>query len=927
MTDPILSMHARTNEPPSTELSDSAEVPLSQLFEPRRVALVGASERPGSVGRAVLENLLAFEGDVYLVNAKNSQLLGHPAYPDLASVPEVPDLVVIAVPAPTVPSVIRQCAERGVRAVVVLSAGFKECGAEGAALEQQVLAEAQRGGVRLLGPNCLGLMMPHLRLNATFGCGMARPGQVAFLSQSGALCTAILDWSARERVGFSAFVSMGSMVDVNWGDLITYFGDDPNTRSIVCYMESVGDARAFLSAAREVALTKPILILKVGHTEAAAKAAASHTGALTGSDAVLDAAFQRVGVLRVNSLTELFDMAEVLSKQPRPVGPRLAIVTNAGGPGALATDTLVASGARLAGLSEKTLKTLNHALPPQWSHGNPIDILGDADAVRASKAFDAAAGDEGVDGVLAILTPQAMTDPQAIAHELCAVARRVTKPVLASWMGGTSMEAGCRILNEAGIPTFDYPDTAARAFALMWRYTDQLRALYETPSEVAMVRDSMGGMGGAGDSRLGGTAAEWLRAIRSTGRLLLTEMESKRLLTAYGIPTVPTEVAFTPQEAVSKAKAMGFPVAIKLHSETLTHKAEVGGVRLNVRDAGGVLEAWEQIEHSVVEKAGAGHFLGVTVQAMAPGGGLELVLGSSVDPQFGPVLLFGVGGHWVEALRDTALGLPPLNTTLAKRLIEQTRLFSAVRETKVLQGIDLDALADVLVRFSYLVADLPWIAEMDVNPILAFPGRRLLAVDARVVLHPPGVKDAELPKPAIRPYPGSYQRSVTLRDGSGVTVRPIRPEDEHRMVVWHSTLSDRSVYLRYFTPLNLDQRVAHERLSRVCFVDYDREMVFVAERIRPGTAEREILGVARWRRLNGRPVAEFAVTVGDPWQGKGLGTQLVRVLMEVARAEGLQRLVGHILPDNTAMLRMVKEAGFEVEAKADGNGFSVLWNA
>lgn len=927
MIDPNPSIHAGTNQAPSAESYDPSEVPLTELFEPRRVALVGASERPGSVGRAVLENLLVFQGEIYPVNAKHNHLLGHPAYPDLASVPEVPDLVVVAVPAAVVPETIRHCAERGVRAVVVLSAGFKECGPEGAALERQVLAEARRGGIRLLGPNCLGLMMPHLRLNATFGCGLARPGHVAFLSQSGALCTAILDWSARERVGFSAFVSMGSMVDVNWGDLITYFGDDPNTRSIVCYMESVGDARAFLSAAREVALTKPILILKVGHTEAAAKAAASHTGALTGSDAVLDAAFRRVGVLRVNSLTELFDIAEVLSKQPRPLGPRLAIVTNAGGPGALATDTLVASGARLAELSGKTLKTLGHALPPQWSHGNPIDILGDADATRASKAFDAAASDEGVDGVLAILTPQAMTDPLAIAHELCAVARRVTKPVLASWMGGTSMEAGCRVLNEAGIPTFDYPDTAARAFALMWRYTDQLRALYETPSEVAVMRESMGAGSGIGGVRFGGDAAEWLRRVRETGRLLLSEVESKRLLAAYGIPTVPTEVAFTRQEAVARAQAMGFPVAIKLHSETLTHKAEVGGVRLNVRDAGGVLEAWEQIERSVVAKAGAGHFLGVTVQSMASGGGLELVLGSSVDPQFGPVLLFGVGGHWVEALRDTALGLPPLNTTLARRLIEQTRLFSNVRETKVLREIDLDGLADVLVRFSYLVADLPMIAEMDINPILAFSGRRLLAVDARVVLHTPGLKDHELPRPAIRPYPGSYLRSVSLRDGTMVTVRPIRPEDEHRMVAWHGTLSDRSVYSRYFAPLKLDQRVAHERLSRVCFVDYDREMVFVAEGVHPVTAERQILGVARWRRLSGRPVAEFAVTVGDPWQGKGLGSQMLRVLMDVARAEGLQRLIGHILADNSAMLGMAREAGFELQTKSGGGGFLAVWNA
>lgn len=903
---------------------------LHALFQPRHIAVIGASEKPGSVGRTVFENLLGFSGSVYPVNPRHDHILGRKAYPNVQAVPEVPDLAVIAVPAASVPDTIRACAARGIPAAVILSAGFRECGPEGAKLEARVKEALKKGRMRVLGPNCLGFMMPHARLNATFGTGLALPGPVACISQSGALCTAILDWSRRERIGFSAFVSVGSMVDVDWSDLLTHLGDDPETHAIVAYMESVGDARRFLSAAREVALTKPILVLKVGHTEAASKAAASHTGALTGSDAVLDAAFRRAGVLRVNTLLELFDMASLLAKQPRPPGPRLAIVTNAGGPGALATDALVSAGGHLATPSPDTLQALNNVLPSHWSHGNPVDILGDADPVRARKALDAVVADPGSDGLLVILTPQSMTDPEGMAWTLCEAVRGYNKPVLACWMGGERVAAGRQILNSAGIPTLDHPDTAARSFALLWRYTEQLQSLYETPHET--VPPSLPAASALPAARVAdhlrsitGNTRDWIQKARLAGRTLLTEVEAKQLLAAYGIPVVPTDVAFTPDDAVREAETIGYPVVIKLFSETLTHKAAVGGVELHVRSREDVFQAWKRIHDSVEAKAGPGHFLGVSVQPMILGRGLELLLGSSVDAQFGPVLLFGLGGHWVEALRDTAMGLPPLNSTLARRLMEQTRFFSPNQNPRWSQEINVEGVLAILVRFSQLILDHPAIAEVDINPLVALGDGTLVAVDARVVLHSASMPDAVLPRPAIRPYPARYERRVQLKDSSELILRPIRPEDEPGLERWHRTLSDRSVYLRYFTAFKLEQRVEHRRLSRICFVDYDREMVLVAVRPSAAGGGGEILGVGRWNRIHESAAAEFAVTVGDPWQRQGLGSQLLKALMETARAEGVQKLTGRILPANEGMQQLARKLGFRLRGDSTAGEVLAEW--
>ena len=873
---------------------------LDALFSPKTVAVIGATDKEGSVGRAVLENLDCFGGKVFPVNSKRAEVLGRRAFPNVAALPEPADLAVIITPASTVPGIIRECAAAGVRGAVIISAGFKEVGAEGAAMEREILAEAQRGGLRLIGPNCLGVMSPHLNFNATFATGMPRPGSVAFISQSGALCTAILDWSFRENVGFSGFVSVGSMLDVGWGDLIYHFGDDPHTQSIVCYMESVGDARAFLSAAREVALSKPIIVIKVGRTAAAAKAAASHTGALTGSDDVLDAAFRRAGVLRVETIGELFSMAEVLAKQPRPRGPRLAIITNAGGPGALSTDMLIRSGGQIAALSPESRTALDALLPPHWSHGNPIDILGDADAGRYAKTVELLAADPLNDGILVILTPQKMTDCTGTAERLRKFARMSDRPLLASWMGGQHIEAGEALLNEAGIPTFRDPDQAARAFALMWRYSENLRSIYETPATTP-------------DAGSHATAGEILRRAQESGRTLLTEPESKQVLAAYGIPVVETRVAHSEEEAVAQAEQLGFPVVLKLYSETITHKTDMGGVQLNIRTAGGVRHAWKSIRKACSEKAGAEHFLGVTVQPMVPLEGCELILGSSIDAQFGPVLLFGAGGQLVEVFKDRALGLPPLNATLARRLMAQTKVYSALQGVRGRKPVDIAALEQLLVRFSQLVVEHPRIAEIDINPLLA-TADRLLALDARVVLHPPTTDEGSLPRPAIRPYPTQYVTPWKLGDGTPVVIRPIRPDDEPLIVKFHSTLGGQSVYQRYFAPLPLAQRVMHERLARVCFSDYDREMALVVELHDTVSGAMEIAGVGRLSKWHDNNTGEFALIISDRWQGRGLGTQLLRMLVKIGRDEHLARITGLILARNHAMQAVARRAGFTLTA-------------
>ena len=883
---------------------------LDSIFAPKNVAVIGATETAGTVGRTVVWNLISspFGGAVFPVNPKRPSVLGIKAYKSVSEVPEQVELAVITTPASSVPGIIKECADVGVKGAIIISAGFKETGPAGVELEHQVMEHARRGNMRIIGPNCLGVMSPVSGLNATFASAIARKGSVGFLSQSGALCTAVLDWSLKENVGFSHFVSIGSMLDVGWGDLIYYLGDDPQTESIVIYMETIGDARAFLSAAREVALTKPIIVIKPGRTAGAAKAAASHTGSLTGSDEVLEVAFRRSGVLRVNSIAELFYTAEVMAKQPRPSGNRLTIVTNAGGPGVLATDALITSGSQLTDLSNETMEAFNGLLPPTWSHNNPVDIIGDASPERYAKALEIAAKDPNSDGMLVILTPQAMTDPTQTAEELKPYAQALGKPVLASWMGGGDIEAGEIVLNRANIPTFPYPDTAARMFSYMAKFSEILRGLYETP----VLQEGDGGCGANCTE-----AEEIIQHVRQTGRTILSEYESKQLLKAYGIPTVETRLATSADEAVKVAGEIGYPVVLKLHSETITHKTDVGGVQLNLHDAEAVRKAYNSIETSVAEKVGKQaedgrpHFMGVTVQPFASLEGYELILGSSIDPQFGPVLLFGLGGQLVEVFKDRALGLPPLNTTLARRMMERTKIYTALKGVRGRKPVDLAALEQLLVRFSQLIAEQRWIKELDINPLLASP-EQLLALDARVVVYGPEVTEDRLPKLAIRPYPSQYTTTFTTKDGQTMTIRPIRAEDEPLLVKFHEGLSDRTVYLRYMHPLVYSQRVAHERLSRIAHADYDREITLVPERINAETGEPEILGAGRLSKMHGMNVGRISVLISDCCQGLGLGSELVRRVIDVARAEKLSRLEAVMTADNAAMRSIFERLGFTI---------------
>ena len=876
--------------------------PLDALFHPRTVAVIGATERPGSIGRRVLWALVSspFGGTVYPVNKDRPSVLGIKAYPNVAATPEAVDLAVVATPAATVPGIIAECVQAGVKTAVIISAGFKEHGEVGLELEQQIADRIRGTRLRVVGPNCLGVMNPLTGLNATFSQQIARPGNVAFISQSGALCTAILDWSLRELVGFSAFVSVGSMLDVGWGDLIDYLGNDTRTQSILIYMESIGDARRFLSAAREVSLNKPIIVIKAGRTDAAAKAAASHTGTMVGSDSVLDAAFRRCGVLRVNAISDIFYMSEVLAKQPRPRGPRLAILTNAGGPGVLAADAVAFQGGELAELSPETHQELNQLLPPHWSHGNPVDILGDAGPDRYGKALEIVLKDPNADGVLLLTAPQGLAEPTKIAELLQPYATSTGKPILACFMGGAEVVAANEILNRAGIPTFQFPDTATRAFTFMWRYSYNLRGLYETPvlrSQTEQEPDRV-------------TVDGLIQAARQNGRWLLSEAESKRILAAYFIPTVTTLIATTAEEAVAHADAITYPVVVKLHSHTVTHKTDVGGIRFDLKDAAAVRAAFQTIENNVSAKAGREHFLGVTVQPMITRDGFELILGSSIDPQFGPVLLFGRGGQLVEIERDNALALPPLNTTLARRMFEQTKIYKALQGVRGLPPVDIAALETLVVNFSRLVIDQPWIKEIDINPLLA-SGDRLLALDARVVLHPADTREDQLPRPVVRPYPQQYVSDWTMKDGVQVTIRPIRPEDEPLMIQFHGRLSDRSVYLRYFQPLKLTQRTAHERLTRICFIDYDREMALVTQLKHPDGSS-EVIAVGRLSKLHGTEEAEIAVLVRDEFQHRGLGTEIVSRLLQIARDEKLKYVASTMLGVNREMRAICKRLNFQL---------------
>ena len=715
------------------------ESDLSNFFAPASIAVVGATDRDGSVGCTIVRNLFdgKYTGKVYPVSLHREQLFGHPCFKSIGALPEAVDLAVIVTPADTVPGIVAECVDAKSRAIVVISAGFKEKGPAGAELEAEIRRSIQGSGTRLIGPNCLGLMNPSIGLNATFAGVTPQSGSVAFVSQSGALATAILDWSANEHLGFSAVVSVGSMLDVGWGDLLSFFGKDPNTQSIVIYMESIGDSPSFLSAARKVAALKPIVVIKAGRSQEGSRAAASHTGAMTGSDEAYDAAFRRCGVLRVQSIGELFHMADVLGKQPRPRGPRLTILTNAGGPGVLATDALLQNHGVLASLSADTEKALNSFLPPHWSHANPIDILGDADAERYGHALNVALADPETDGVLAILAPQGMTDPRLVAERV-RTRDALGKPLLASWMGGVEVAIGRQTLQSCNVPVFSFPEDGARAFQLMWRHSENLHSLEEGPLSIDDKTSN----------HLRPPIDDIVMQALSHGRTLLTEIESKAVLDRYSIPTVRTRLAKCETEAITRAEELGYPVVLKLHSETVTHKSRVGGVRLNLANREQVRRAYCAIADEVTLSASSSAFMGVTVQPMIQAEGLELIVGSVVDDQFGPLLAFGAGGKLVEIYRDRAVELPPVTTNLARRMMSRTNIFRAIKGMRGNKAIGVNAVAALLVNFSNLVMAQPRIREIEINPLLATVDG-LLALDARIVLFGRETPDDQLPRPAM----------------------------------------------------------------------------------------------------------------------------------------------------------------------------------
>ncbi|MBI4465435.1 MAG: bifunctional acetate--CoA ligase family protein/GNAT family N-acetyltransferase [Acidobacteria bacterium] len=866
---------------------------LEPLFAPSSVAVVGASNTPDKVGHQVMKNLVGgpFSGVVYPVNPNRKAVLGIRCFPSLSALPEPAELALICTATHRVCDIFEECVAAKVPAAIIMTAGFGELGEQGKVLESRLRELVRSSSTRLVGPNCLGVMNPLSGLNATFAAGNALPGRLALVSQSGALCTAILDWSLKSRVGFSRLVSLGSMLDVDFADMMDYLGEDPHTKSILLYIESVGDARRFMSAARQVARTKPIIVVKAGRSPAGARAAVSHTGALTGSDEVCDAAFRRAGLLRVNEISDLFGMAEVLASQPLPAGNKLLAISNAGGPAVLASDAIALQGGQLAPLSEATWQQLRQLLPPYWSGGNPIDLLGDASPQTYRKALEICNADPSPDGFLIILTPQGMSDPTRTAESVVALKDSFRRPLLASWMGAATVQGGMELLHRAGIPTFETPERATRAFLYMHEYAQNLKLQYETPAAVSEdVQDPQ-------------AAQEVFQRLREQSRRLATEVESKRLFQAHGIPVVETRSAVTENEAVEMAAAAGYPVVLKIHSTTLTHKGSVGGVRLHLMVESAVRAAFRELQTLVERLSPPLPFEGVSVQPMVAGRGLEAILGCSVDEQFGPVILFGSGGALVEVFRDRAIGLPPMNRTVARRLIESTKLYRALAKPGSDYENCLEPLEEIIVRFSGLVLRYPEIHEIDINPLWIGPDR-ILALDGRVLLYPAG---KERPPLAISPYPRQYESEWTLKDGTPVLIRPIRPEDEPLMAELFQTFSPRTIQMRFF---GMIRQMTHDQMIRFCNIDYDREIALVATA--RDTDHPRILGSARLVAESDWQTAEFAVVVGDPWQRLGLGKHFLELTMEYARQRGLSEIHGDVLTANEPMLALCRQMQFSI---------------
>lgn len=871
---------------------------LDRLFDPRSVAVFGASERPESVGARVFENMLAagFEGELYPINPKRDTVFGHRCYPDIESIGGSIDLAVIATRAPGVPEIIHRCGEHGVRAAIVISAGFRDSGARGRRLEREMLTEARRYRMRIVGPNCLGMIRPSAGLNVTFSKDNARPGRLALVSQSGAICTAILDWANARRIGFSTVVSMGDASDVDFGDMLDYLALDSTTQAILLYVEGVGDARSFMSGLRAAARLKPVVIVKSGRHSAGLKAAVSHTGALVGSDDVFDAAIRRAGAVRAMTIDQLFAAAQLLSRRRRVQGDRLAMVTNAGGPGVMATDRAVDIGVQVAELDERTLQRLDAALPEHWSGGNPVDILGDATAEHYRLATEACLADPNVDGILVMLTPQAMTDPLGSAQVIAAEAEKSDKPILACWMGDVHVREARELLRKKNIPSFANPEGSVEAFGYLTSYQRNQRLLMQVPPPLGKLSEP--DVSGA-DLIIDGALAE--------RRSLLTMTESKAVLKAFGIPVTLSIEVDSANEALIAAESLGFPVAMKILSTELSHKSDVGGVRLNVANAQAVRSAYNELVATVARKTGK-QYKAVAVERMhVSPTNRELLVGVARDPVFGPVISFGSGGMAVEIHRDRAIALPPINGFIARSLIARTRVSRMLGEYRGMPAVDMAALEQVLSRVSEMVCELPRLRELDINPLLV-DENGLVAADARIVVEPQEPALDRYKHMAIHPYPHNLEHQWQTAEGQDITIRPIRPEDAELEQAFVRNLSPKAKHFRFMQGV---RELTPDMLVRFTQLDYDRELALIAV-VREGGEEREI-AVARYAINPDGETCEFAVVVADDWQGRGVGSELMRQLMNAAKKKGIKRIQGQVLKDNTEMLGLMEFLGFEAE--------------
>ena len=878
---------------------------LASLFTPESVALYGASDRVDSVGGIVFKNLLSagFKGRIYAINPKRDQVQGEKAYSSLDEIEEIVDLVVVATPASTIPAIVEACGERGIKMMLILSAGFRETGTAGRRLEDQVTQLIKQYGIRLMGPNCLGIIRPDKGLNITFGNNNAKPGNLAFVSQSGAICTAILDWAESNDIGFSAVVSTGIAADLGFGDYLDYLVTDPRTKAILLYIEGIIDSRRFMSSLRAAARIKPVIALKVGRHAAGAEASMSHTGALVGSDETFSAALSRSGVLRVETIGQLFAAAKALSSAHyREGSERLVIVTNGGGPGVMAADRATDQGIELSTLSPETMAALNEVLPDVWSHGNPVDIIGDAPPERYQQAVDICLEDPDVDGAIVILTPQAMTQPTEVAEALIKSAEKSNKPIMTSWMGGAQVEGARQIFNNAHIPDFHTLENAVDAFSYLARYNRNQRLLLQTPARLTSGQappDSEG-------------ARLIIEGVLTEQRKVLTEPESMAVLNAFRIPTVRNAVAHSANEALIIAESIGFPIAMKVLSTDISHKSDAGGVRLNINSAHEVRGAYRQLLDQVMLNVPDAKISGVTVEQMyRSSNGRELMIGIIRDPVFGPVISFGSGGTSVEIMGDSAISLPPINHRLAVDLIKRTKVSRLLGEFRNLPAVNMDQLINVLLGVSSMACELPWIQEMDINPLI-IDEKGAVAVDARIVVDYPKPSTDPYNHLAIHPYPIHLVKNIQLNDGTDIVIRPIRPEDAEIEAKFVRELSNETKYFRFMNHLH---ELSQEMLVRFTQIDYHNEMALVA--VASNGAGEEQVGVARYATNLDKKSCEFALVVSDKWQSRGIAHHLMTSLMEVARDRGLERMDGQVLGNNFKMLELIKSFNFRITTDPD----------